>query len=126
MVVVYQRMPAVLTPTAPQSVAVLHRWYSLLALWPGLPANARRPLPPTVTSGSGQAAAAAAAPSAPPTSQRYLVDAVVPQQGPNYILAKRLQHWRAILTAAEGSNVSSSVAPATATASVLSNKAVGA
>jgi hypothetical protein len=42
-------------------------------------------------------------------------------QGPNYILAKRMQHWRAILTAASGSNVSSNVAPTTATVSVTSN-----
>jgi hypothetical protein len=43
-------------------------------------------------------------------------------QGPNYALAKRLQQWRAILARSKGSNVSFSIAPATATASVLSNK----
>jgi hypothetical protein len=42
-------------------------------------------------------------------------------QGPNYILAKRMQHWRAILSAHGGSNVSSNVAPTTATVSVTSN-----
>ena len=33
-----------------------------------------------------------------------------------------LQHWRAILSRSKGSKVSSNVAPATATASVVSNK----
>eukprot|EP01062_Namystynia_karyoxenos_P058405 TRINITY_DN49954_c0_g1_i1.p1 TRINITY_DN49954_c0_g1~~TRINITY_DN49954_c0_g1_i1.p1 ORF type:complete len:823 (+),score=349.38 TRINITY_DN49954_c0_g1_i1:85-2469(+) len=50
-----------------------------------------------------------------------IVDAIVPQQGPNYILAKRLQHWRAMLAREDGCLVSSNVAPSTATASVLSN-----
>ena len=51
-----------------------------------------------------------------------VVDAIVKEQGPNYCLAKRLQHWRAILSRSKGSLVSSNVAPATATASVVSNK----
>ena len=68
-----------------------------------------------------------------------MCDAVVPQQGPNYILAKRLQHWRAVLSREQGrhaqthtqthasthtqsgSMVSSNIAPSTATASVVSN-----
>jgi hypothetical protein len=56
-------------------------------------------------------------------AQRYPhpVASLTLQQGPNYILAKRMQHWRAILTAANGSNVSSNVAPTTATVSVTSN-----
>ncbi|CAJ1381592.1 unnamed protein product [Effrenium voratum] len=49
-------------------------------------------------------------------------DAIVKEQGPNYCLAKRLQHWRAVLCRAAGCVVSSNVAPATATASVVSNK----
>merc|ERR1719343_259692 len=49
------------------------------------------------------------------------VDAVVCDQGPNYILAKRLQHWRAVVARADGHTVSSSVAPSAATASVTSN-----
>jgi len=51
----------------------------------------------------------------------YMVDCIIPEQGPNYILAKRLQHWRAIVSRAKGCTVSSNVAPSTATASVLSN-----
>ena len=54
-------------------------------------------------------------------THHYWVDALSVDQGPNYILAKRMQHWRAILTAASGSNVSSNVAPTTATVSVTSN-----
>eukprot|EP00927_Polykrikos_kofoidii_P072974 TRINITY_DN6905_c0_g1_i1.p1 TRINITY_DN6905_c0_g1~~TRINITY_DN6905_c0_g1_i1.p1 ORF type:complete len:787 (-),score=138.14 TRINITY_DN6905_c0_g1_i1:49-2409(-) len=50
-----------------------------------------------------------------------LVNCVVPEQGPNYILAKRLQHWRAMICRDAGCLVSSNVAPSTATASVLSN-----
>jgi hypothetical protein len=72
-------------------------WQTLLAIWPGLPKNFSR------------------------TSD--VVNCIVPQQGPNYILAKRIQHWRCILTAADGGLCSSNVAPATNTASVLSNKA---
>ena len=86
--------------------------YGLFRLWPGLPTNARRPV---------KAAGAAG------VTQRYVCDAIVPQQGPNYILAKRLQHWRAMVSACApyGCNCSASIAPATATASVLSNKAAG-
>ena len=50
----------------------------------------------------------------------------MPQQGPNYILAKRLQHWRVIVASHAGINCSSNIAPATTTASVLSNKAASA
>eukprot|EP00439_Symbiodinium_sp_Y106_P022823 s330_g2.t2 len=51
-----------------------------------------------------------------------VVDALVKEQGPNYCLAKRLQHWRAITARKKGCIVSSNIAPATATASVVSNK----
>jgi len=51
----------------------------------------------------------------------HIVDCIIPQQGPNYILAKRLQTWRSILARDGGSLVSMNVAPSTATASVLSN-----
>merc|ERR1712057_82588 len=51
----------------------------------------------------------------------HCVDAIVPEQGPNYILAKRLQHWRAIVTRESGSIVSSNVAPATRALSVVHN-----
>jgi len=48
-------------------------------------------------------------------------DAIVNAQGPNYILAKRLQHWRAVVARADGHTASSNVAPSAATASVTSN-----
>eukprot|EP00747_Dinoflagellata_sp_TGD_P163029 gnl/TRDRNA2_/TRDRNA2_181295_c0_seq1.p1 gnl/TRDRNA2_/TRDRNA2_181295_c0~~gnl/TRDRNA2_/TRDRNA2_181295_c0_seq1.p1 ORF type:complete len:746 (+),score=134.38 gnl/TRDRNA2_/TRDRNA2_181295_c0_seq1:64-2301(+) len=51
-----------------------------------------------------------------------LVNAIVGEQGPNYLLAKRLQHWRSILSRKEGCIVSTNIAPSTATASVVSNK----
>lgn len=51
----------------------------------------------------------------------YIVDGVVADQGPSYILAKRLQHWRAILMWSKGHTISSNVAPSTATISVTSN-----
>ncbi len=52
---------------------------------------------------------------------RYgLYDGVVPQQGPNYALAKRIQKWRALSARAAGHRVSVNVAPSTATSSVLS------
>lgn len=50
-----------------------------------------------------------------------VVDGLVRQQGPNYALAKRLQHWRAILLRHAGHRVSSNVAPSTATVSVVHN-----
>ena len=53
-------------------------------------------------------------------------DALVPQQGPNYALAKRLQRWRAIVARDAGSIVSINVAPPTRTRSVLKNRALAA
>jgi len=52
----------------------------------------------------------------------YVNDSTVSDQGPNYILAKRLQHWRAVVSKDAGHFVSTNVAPATSTASVVSNK----
>lgn len=53
----------------------------------------------------------------------YLVDGIVGRQGPNYALAKRIQHWRAVVAReADKVNVSSNIAPSTATVSVTSNK----
>lgn len=52
----------------------------------------------------------------------YIVDGLIVPQGPNYALAKRLQHWRAIVARSKGCRVSSNVAPATATASVVHNR----
>lgn len=50
-----------------------------------------------------------------------MCDGLLVDQGPNYALAKRLQHWRAMLSRAAGHTVSTNIAPSTATASVLSN-----
>lgn len=53
----------------------------------------------------------------------HIVDGIVRKQGPNYALAKRLQHWRAVQArTVSGCTVSSNVAPSTATASVTSNR----
>jgi len=49
------------------------------------------------------------------------MDSIVPDQGPNYILSKRLQHWRAMVARADGHIASSNVSPSTATSSVTSN-----
>ena len=53
-------------------------------------------------------------------------DALVPQQGPNYTLAKRVQRWRATTAFADGHTVSVNVAPATDTHSVTKNKILAA
>ena len=50
-----------------------------------------------------------------------LVDGLVVAQGPNYALAKRLQHWRAVLAHGAGHTVATNVAPSTATLSVVQN-----
>lgn len=52
----------------------------------------------------------------------YPMDALVVAQGPNYALAKRLQHWRAMVARDIGCIVSSNIAPSTKTASVTQNK----
>jgi len=51
-----------------------------------------------------------------------LVDGLSVAQGPNYALAKRMQHWRAQIEFEAGATVSSMVAPSTATISVIHNK----
>ncbi len=55
-----------------------------------------------------------------------IADCLVPQQGPNYALAKRLQRWRAIVARSQGQRVSLNVAPATKTRSVVKNRALAA
>ena len=55
-----------------------------------------------------------------------IADALVPQQGPNYALAKMLQRWRAITAREEGTLASANVAPATRTRSVTKNKVLAA
>lgn len=58
----------------------------------------------------------------PPDQRSFVCDGLSVAQGPNYALAKRLQHWRANLAFAAGHVVSSNVAPSTATISVIHNK----
>ena len=55
-----------------------------------------------------------------------ICDSLVPQQGPNYALAKRLQRWRALVARSSGTPVSLNLAPATRTQSVLKNRALAA
>lgn len=52
----------------------------------------------------------------------HLVDGLTVAQGPNYAIAKRMQHWRAQITFEEGAIASSRIAPSTATTSVMHNK----
>lgn len=52
----------------------------------------------------------------------YIVNGISVAQGPNYALAKRLQHWRAIIARSKGCIVSSNIAPSTSTVSVVSNR----
>lgn len=52
----------------------------------------------------------------------YFINGVSVAQGPNYILAKRMQHWRAIIARSKGCIVSSNIAPATSTLSVVQNR----
>ncbi len=53
-------------------------------------------------------------------------DSLVPQQGPNYALAKRLQRWRALVARSSGTPVSLNLAPATRTQSVVKSRALAA
>lgn len=61
-----------------------------------------------------------------PDADPGIADSLVPQQGPNYALAKRLQRWRAATARAAGTPVSFTVAPPTRTRSVLKNRALAA
>jgi hypothetical protein len=51
----------------------------------------------------------------------HLVDGLAIAQGPSYALAKRLQHWRAVVAQSKGHIVATNVAPSTATKSVVHN-----
>ncbi|HEX7746057.1 MAG TPA: hypothetical protein VF462_12440 [Micromonosporaceae bacterium] len=62
----------------------------------------------------------------PPGADPGINDSLVPQQGPNYALAKRLQRWRATVARDAGATVSLKVAPPTRTRSVLRNRALAA
>lgn len=55
-------------------------------------------------------------------SKVKMIDGLSVAQGPNYALAKRLQHWRAIVAYDNMHTVSSNIAPSTSTLSVVSNK----
>jgi hypothetical protein len=52
----------------------------------------------------------------------FMVNGVSVAQGPNYIMAKRMQHWRAVIARSKGCIVSSNIAPATSTVSVTQNR----
>jgi hypothetical protein len=53
----------------------------------------------------------------------YIVNGISVAQGPNYALAKRLQHWRAIIANVQNKCiVSSNIAPSTSTVSVIHNR----
>ena len=52
----------------------------------------------------------------------HMVDGLSVAQGPNYALAKRMQHWRAVVAFESGHVASTMVAPSTATLSVIHNK----
>lgn len=63
----------------------------------------------------------------PDTPTAYGInDSLVAQQGPNYVLAKRLQRWRALTARNSGTRVSLNIAPATRTKSVIKNRALAA
>ncbi|MEU7866218.1 hypothetical protein [Dactylosporangium sp. NPDC049140] len=62
----------------------------------------------------------------PPGLYPGINDSLVPQQGPNYALAKRLQRWRAAEARAAGLTVAFAVAPATRTRSVVKNRLLAA
>jgi hypothetical protein len=62
----------------------------------------------------------------PPGADPGICDSLIPQQGPNYALAKRIQRWRATTARDSGALVSMNVAPPTRTRSVLKNRALAA
>ena len=61
-----------------------------------------------------------------PGADPGIADGLVPQQGPGYATAKRMQRWRATVARAAGTPVSFHVAPATRTRSVVKNRALSA
>jgi hypothetical protein len=61
-----------------------------------------------------------------PGADPGICDALVPAQGPNYALAKRIQRWRAAVAREAGTTVSFHVAPSSRTSSVLKNRALAA
>lgn len=61
-----------------------------------------------------------------PGPEPGLVDSIIPQQGPNYLLAKRIHRWRAAVARRDGVPVSLNIAPPTRTRSVTRNRALAA
>lgn len=61
-----------------------------------------------------------------PGADPGLCDSLVPQQGPNYALGKRLHRWQAEAERAAGRRTSMNVAPPTRTRSVVKNRALAA
>jgi hypothetical protein len=61
-----------------------------------------------------------------PEADPGICDSLVPVQGPNYALAKRIQRWRAAVARSAGTTVSFHVAPSTHTRSVVKNRALAA
>jgi len=55
-------------------------------------------------------------------NEYYMVNGISVAQGPNYALAKRMQHWRAIVARSKNCIVASNIAPATSTVSVVHNR----
>ena len=65
-------------------------------------------------------------PAYPAGADPGICDSLIAQQGPNYVLAKRLQRWRATVAGAGGATVSMNVAPPTRTRSVTKNRVLAA
>ena len=65
-------------------------------------------------------------PAYPSGADPGICEGLVPQQGPNYALAKRLQRWRATVVGDGGAMVSMNVAPPTRTRSVTKNRVLAA
>jgi hypothetical protein len=65
-------------------------------------------------------------PAYPPGADPGICDSLIAQQGPNYVLAKRLQRWRATVARDGGATVSVNVAPPTRTRSVTRNRVLAA
>ncbi|WP_305782419.1 hypothetical protein [Symbioplanes lichenis] len=66
------------------------------------------------------------APHYPEGADPGIADSLVPQQGPNYALAKRIQRWRATAARRAGTDVAFAVAPPTRTRSVTRNRLLAA
>jgi len=92
-------------PHAASASAYANSWLSYM----GYPPNAA----PTASSRAGD----------PP---RFVHDGILPLQGPNYVLAKSIQQWRAVLSRSrDGLCVSANVAPSSRTDSVLAGNKNG-